>query len=139
MDSRTLAPRCIHMDTFVLLYKHPIGALYILHKFLDGAYSVFVDSLFNSCSNSQTRILQTQICIPALRNRTYVFDYISQVLNCLPLKKLPALWWWAKGRLEDTPIAHSADHCASQSFCLARTLSTSVYAPSIQVITSSCG
>jgi hypothetical protein len=66
MDSRTLAPRCIRIYTFVLLYKHPIGALYILHEFLDGAHSVILDSLFDSCSNSQTRILQTQICIPTL-------------------------------------------------------------------------
>jgi hypothetical protein len=40
MDSRTLAPRCIRIYTFVLLYKHPIGALYILQVF--GWYSLGV-------------------------------------------------------------------------------------------------
>ena len=42
--------------TLVLLYGHSIGARCTPHNFLDSAHSVFLDSLFNSCSDPQTNV-----------------------------------------------------------------------------------
>ena len=124
MESRTLVSRSILIDTFFSCCVNiRLAPLHPIYKFLDGFHSVFIDSLFDSCSDSQTKILvqDSDMYISIV----YVFNYTSVVLNRPAAQETLGFMVVEKNPPRGL-IVHSADGCVSRSLCLARALSTSL-------------